>query len=242
MKETRIYIDKSDLAQAFSEFLIQEIESSSAINIAISGGSTPKVIFDYLSTHYPEKEYWSKVKFFWVDERCVDPSDEQSNFRMTKAHLFDNIEIPQENIFRIKGEDEPMKEANRYSNLLDELLDCKEDIPAFDLVILGMGDDGHTASIFPHEIELFYDDSNCVVATHPQSGQKRISISGKLINNATKVAVLATGATKSSRIKEVFAKKKSAETLPIALVNPDSNNLIWFLDKDASSGVVFINR
>ncbi|HHX31596.1 MAG TPA: 6-phosphogluconolactonase, partial [Bacteroidales bacterium] len=196
---------------------------------------TPKSLFDYWSS-LPEGEIdWTKIKFFWGDERCVAPEDSESNFKMTKEHLFNNINIPKENIFRIKGENNPTDEAKRYGELLNSELEQHNGTPIFDIVILGMGDDGHTASIFPHEIELWNNKNNCVTATHPDSGQIRVSITGKVINAAKNVVFLVTGKNKAEKVKEVIEQPEVAEKkYPAALVQPDSDNLYWYLDEAAA--------
>ena len=184
---------KQEVAQDFSKFLIDFAQDRDKITVALSGGSTPKVIFDILAADFGNEVEWSKFYFFWGDERCVPPTDEQSNYKMTVDHLFSKIDIPERNIFRIQGENDPELEALRYSAVLEKELRLENEVPQFDLVILGMGDDGHTASIFPHEIELWDASESCAVATHPDSGQKRVTISGDVINNASAVAFLVTG-------------------------------------------------
>ena len=232
--EIRTYKSKGDLAEAFSLFFKSVVQSDQKTNVALSGGSTPKLIFDYLAAHFSKEINWNLVNFFWVDERCVPPSDSESNFKMTVDHLLSKLDIPEENIFRIKGEAEPLEEANRYAELLQENLELLNDVPVFDLILLGMGDDGHTASIFPHEIELWNSDKNCEVAIHPESGQKRITLTGKVINNAESVVFLVTGENKASKVREVTRKQGDYKNYPAALVNPNTPNLIWFLDQEAA--------
>ena len=154
---------------------------------------------------------------------------------MTVEHLFSKIEVPEENINRILGEKDPVSEAMRYANLLEIDLHRVEGVPQFDLVILGMGDDGHTASIFPHEIELWDAEDHCVVATHPDSGQKRVSINGKVINTAKEVAFLVTGASKAEKVEAVVEKTEGSDAYPASLVNPSTGNLVWFLDEEAAA-------
>ncbi|MEM6865907.1 MAG: 6-phosphogluconolactonase, partial [Bacteroidota bacterium] len=204
--ELKIYKDKVEVAREFSSYFAEFVEGKPQVQVALSGGSTPKVVFDVLAADYGQKMDWSKVHFYWGDERCVPPADEESNFRMTVDHLFSKIEVPKENIHRILGENDPNSEAMRYANLLEINLDRVEGIPEFDLVILGMGDDGHTASIFPHEIDLWHAEDHCVVATHPETGQKRVSINGKVINRAKEVVFLVTGKGKAEKVKAIAQK------------------------------------
>jgi len=233
--EIKVFKDKQEVAKEFSAYLANLVKEKDRCHIALSGGSTPKIVFDVLASDYGDSLDWSKVHFYWGDERCVPPTDEQSNYKMTVEHLFSKIKVPQGNIHRILGEADPLGEAMRYANLLEINLDRVEGVPQFDLVILGMGDDGHTASVFPHEIQLWDAEDHCVVATHPDSGQKRVSINGKVINTAKEVAFLVTGSSKALKVDEIHNKKKGFEKYPASLVRPSSGKLIWFMDKDAAS-------
>lgn len=234
----KIFKSKEELAAYFSDYLYELNQKHEKLNIALSGGSTPKVVFDHLSLNYRDKMDWSKMHFFWGDERCVPPEDEQSNYAMTKHHLFSKITIPEENINRILGESEPSAEAMRYANLLDYKLNTSNDLPEFDLVILGMGDDGHTASIFPHEIKLWDYKDHCAVAKHPESGQRRVSINGQVINNAQEVVFLVTGINKSKKVKEIHKQTAGYMNYPASLVKPVSGNLKWLLDEAAASEIM----
>lgn len=233
--DIQIFESLKELNQSFTEWLQEILKKKKSITVALSGGSTPKSLFNYWS-ELPEGEIeWTKIKFFWGDERCVPPSDDQSNYKMTNDHLFNKVNIPKENIFRIKGENSPSSEAYEYSDLLNQNIKVVDNIPVFDIIILGMGDDGHTASIFPHEIELWNSSRNCVVATHPESGQKRVSITGRVINAADNVVFLVTGENKADKIKEIIENPlESEKKYPAALVQPESGNLIWFIDNKAA--------
>lgn len=233
MKYIRTYKDKNEVAGAFAAYFAGLAATNEDFHVALSGGSTPKVLFDLLAADYGTTIDWNKIHFYWGDERCVPPEDADSNYGMTVAHLFSKIEVPKANIHRILGEAQPTREAMRYANLLEINLDRVEGIPQFDLVILGMGDDGHTASIFPHEIELWEARDHCVVATHPDSGQQRISINGKVINTAKTVAFLVTGTNKAEKVNEIINKKAGSEHYPASLVQPKSGELFWFLDHEA---------
>ena len=233
--EVRTYKDKTAVAKQFSAYFAKAVKGKKQFHVALSGGSTPKLIFDVLASEYGKEIDWSSVHFYWGDERCVPPTDDQSNYKMTVDHLFSKVDVPEENIHRVLGENDPNREAMRYANLLEINLDRKDGIPQFDLVLLGMGDDGHTASIFPHEIDLWNSDDHCVVATHPESGQKRVSINGKVINKAKSVIFLVTGASKSEKVEEIHLRKGNYKDYPATLVNPESESLLWFMDKDAAS-------
>lgn len=235
--QLKIYDTKQQVAERFATYLADFIVPRKKVHIALSGGSTPKIVFDELAAHYTDKIDWQNVHFYWGDERCVPPEDADSNYKMTVEHLLSKIDVPEENIHRIKGENSPQYEAERYSYLLDKELPKSNEIPKFDLVILGMGDDGHTASIFPHEIKLWYSENNCEVATHPDSGQKRVSLTGNIINNAEAVVFLVTGESKVEKVKEIINKEGDYKNYPASLVVPRSGNLFWFLDSAAALGV-----
>jgi 6-phosphogluconolactonase len=235
--QARIYNTKQQVAEKFSAFFKDEAKKQDAFHVALSGGSTPKIVFDYLASHFGAEIDWSKVFFYWGDERCVHPTDEESNYKMTVTHLLSKIEIPAGNIFRILGENDPENEAIRYSDVLEKNLPNEGGTPKFDLVILGMGDDGHTASVFPHEITLWDADVNCVVAIHPESGQRRVSITGKIINNSEVVAFLVTGSSKAEKVNDIIRPKADTTVYPASLVKPNSKKLIWFLDAVAAKGL-----
>jgi len=225
-----------------SEFLgnfwkqkIDELKSNKFYSIALSGGNTPIKIFNYLSENFNDKIDWSRIKFFWGDERCVPPSNNDSNYKLANDYLFRNINLDESNIFRIKGESDPIEETKSYSKILEANLPNVNGYPKFDFIMLGLGEDGHTASIFPHEIELFNSPNYCEVAVHPVSGQKRITITGNIINNAETVVIVAVGKSKADRIFEIISKTEIANNYPASLVNPINGIVNWFLDVESSS-------
>lgn len=230
------YTDKNEVAAAFSKYIAQIIiDSSTPVHIALSGGSTPKVVFDYLAANYKDSIEWSKVHLYWGDERCVPPTDAESNYKMTVDHLLSKITIPADNIHRVLGEMEPKDAAKVYQEVLDTTIPKANGMPQFDVVILGMGDDGHTASIFPHEISLWDAPQTCVVAVHPESGQRRVSLSGGVINNAKNVVFLVTGAGKKEKVTEIINQTGAFNNYPANLVKPTHGELVWFLDTAAAA-------
>lgn len=236
-----IYPTKNEVAKEFCFFLAKWLKDKKSVHIALSGGSTPKIIFKELSIAGKYAINWNEVHLYWGDERCVPPDDDLSNYRMTKDFLLDNIDIPGDNIHRILGENDPRKEVLRYGQELQRNLPVQDGIPKFDMVLLGMGEDGHTASIFPHEIHLWDSDQNCELAVHPDSGQKRITITGRIINHSKNVVFLVTGAGKKEKVAEILGKKGRYKQYPAALVRPHDGNLYWFLDAQAASGIRDIN-
>lgn len=234
----KTYDDSAAVAQAFASDLLQLAkQNTTPIHIALSGGSTPAILFDILAADYAQEMPWSKLHFWWGDERCVPPTDEQSNYKMTFDHLLSKVEMPEANIHRVKGELDPEVANENYITAIKAEVPFNAGLPVFDLIILGMGADGHTASIFPHEIELLESDQICAVATHPESGQKRVSLTGKVINNANAVSFLVTGSSKADRIDEIFNKKAGYEKLPSSYIKPVNGELNFYFDKAAAVNI-----
>lgn len=230
-----IFEDKNKLVYGFTEFFLKLVSSSNTdVHIALSGGNTPKSWFDHLANNHKNDIAWNKIHLYWGDERCVPPEHPESNFGMTKHHLLDLISIPERNIHRIRGEHEPGAEAKRYEA---EIISNLGENPVFNLIILGMGDDGHTASIFPHEIALWNSPALTAIATHPATGQNRISLTGNVINNAASVAFLVSGQSKWEKVRDIILQKPGSDNYPAGLVNLENGSLYWFLDKDAARGI-----
>ncbi|MFA5815601.1 MAG: 6-phosphogluconolactonase [Bacteroidales bacterium] len=206
-------------------------------SIALSGGSTPKAIFKLITAHYKNKIDWSKVLIFWGDERCVPPTDEESNYRMTYETLLKHINFPKLNFCRIHGENNPDTEVKRYSEIVDTMLPHVNNIPQFDLILLGLGEDGHTASIFPYNINLFKSDKLFEISEHPVTQQKRITATGILINNAKEVCFIVTGSGKAQRVAQILQRKEGWQELPASQVDPADGQMVWMMDQDAGIGI-----
>ena len=229
----QIFDTKDELARQFGNFLIALCKQQEIVNIALSGGNTPKAIFDLLSIEFKHIIEWHKIRLFWVDERCVEPTHPDSNYGMTRIHLLDNVSIPYENVFRIPAELEPEKAVLHYSECLKSNLPQKNNLPYFNLTILGMGDDGHTASIFPDEMYLWNSHNLCEVAPHPQTGQKRITLTGSIINNSSQIVFLVTGKNKAMISNEILTKTGGYMSYPASLVR--QKRATWFMDAEAAS-------
>uniref|UniRef100_UPI003216216B 6-phosphogluconolactonase n=1 Tax=uncultured Draconibacterium sp. TaxID=1573823 RepID=UPI003216216B len=237
--EVRIYSKPKKVYNAIAKEILKLTQNSTQeiFDIALSGGNSPKGLFKKLSSKYADEIQWKRIRFWWGDERCVSPDDEQSNYKMTFENLFSKITIPEENIHRIKGEADPEEEAIRYSKEIEELLNSRGKNPVFDIIILGLGDDGHTASIFPDKLELFEHEHSCAVAQHPVTGQKRITLTGNVLNNANQVFFLVTGENKAMRVAEIMNDNDAAKLLPAYYISPQNGELIWFLDEPAAVGI-----
>ena len=237
--EVKIYSTSQEVFKAIAEEILHLTQNSRQLlfHVALSGGSTPKGLFKTLSKEYSESIPWNRIHFWWGDERCVLPNNEESNYKMTVDNLLSKISISNENIHRIKGENIPEEEAIRYSTEINTQLNHRGDNPVFDLLILGIGDDGHTASIFPDKLELFENEEICTVTKHPITGQNRITVTGHVLNNATRILFLVTGENKAMRISEIMNDSEEAKSLPAYYISPKNGKLIWFLDEAAASKI-----
>lgn len=238
MKKENLPIFKSpeDLANVFADKLMDWIKTHSEekFHLAISGGKTPDILFSVLAKKYARSVLWQKVHFWWVDERMVPPTDAESNFGVVQQLLFHKISIPKANIHRIEGENVPEAEALSYSAQIQQSLPQFKSWPVFDLILLGMGDDGHTASIFPNQMELLHSEEICNVATHPASGQKRVTLTGKAINQARKICFMVTGRGKAMRLSEIVNNQEKATQLPASHIHPTNGILEWYIDEAAA--------
>jgi 6-phosphogluconolactonase len=238
-KIVKIFPTPKELAETFAgemaHMIIQSAKKKKLFNVALSGGSTPELLFTVLGENYARSVPWQYVHLFWGDERCVPPENIESNYGMTRRMLLSTIEIPTINIHRIRGEDDPVTEAVRYSDELSLHTLKRDSIPLFDLVLLGLGEDGHTASIFPGQMELMESEKTCAVAVHPVTKQKRITITGRVINNAEQVTFLVTGKKKEDIVEKIVKRRPSAENFPASYIVPVYGRLSWFLDSDAGN-------
>jgi 6-phosphogluconolactonase len=233
-----IFPSLAELTAYFSSRVAENLATKKPgqyLSIALSGGSTPKSIFRIIADKHRPMIDWSRIVLFWGDERCVPHSDPESNYRMTYENLFRHLNFPKLNFCRIDGENVPEEEAKRYSERVDIMLPHANGLPQFDMMMLGLGDDGHTASIFPYNIGLFGSENLFETSVHPVTGQKRITATGKLINNSREICFLVTGTEKAHIVATVLLKKEGWEKLPASLVHPADGRVIWLLDRKAAA-------
>jgi 6-phosphogluconolactonase len=233
-----VFENKQQVAKRFADYFIEIVrQKDDDFFVCLSGGSTPKLFFQELANNYSGAADWNKIHFFWGDERCVPPDDAQSNYGMTNENLFIPLKIEQKNIHRIRGEKSPFVESSRYGEELMHYVPKNFGFPRFDFVILGLGEDGHTASIFPDQLHLLISGRLCEVATHPESGQKRITLTATVLNNAENIAFLATGEAKAEKISEIINQKKDFQHYPASHIRPIDGTLQWFIDKEAAKQI-----
>jgi 6-phosphogluconolactonase len=228
--------DAQAAATACAHHVIHLLEEALAgqetATLAISGGSSPKLMFDVLAaTAFP----WDKVHLFWVDERCVPPTDEQSNYKMANEHLIKLAHIPPYNAHRVLGEIAPAKAAARYT---DDIVDFfgleKGQMPRFDVVHLGMGPDAHTASLFPGE-PLIDDRERIAEATRVEKFQQwRVTLLPGVLLAAKHTVFLVAGADKAAAVRAVFAEEYDPKRYPAQILAHQGRGVTWFLDEAAS--------
>jgi 6-phosphogluconolactonase len=232
----RTFSSMPELARGFCEFLKDDCFKRLSINkeyfIALAGGSTPRSVFEILAMEYKTKIPWQQLHFCWGDERCVPPNHPESNYGMAREILIDQVPVPSENIHRIRGEDDPEGEAKRYGNLLLERLPISNKLPEFDLIMLGMGEDGHTASIFPDRIDLLKTEKPCAVSLHPKTGQKRITLTGPAILNARTILFMVGGRSKQFMMNKLLAGGEEARNYPAWHIGQGPRTK-WYCDRDA---------
>lgn len=235
-KNISVFNNIDAMADSFFDFFKDEYlkaqEEKRKYNIALSGGNTPLLIFQHLVHKRFVDLKLDNLHIYWSDERCVPPDNKDSNYGNIWNTILRYLEIPEENIHRIFGENEPIAECQRYSEIILENLPIENSLPVFDIMLLGLGEDGHTASIFPDGLDKLDTNELCYKAFHPISKQIRITFSLKLINNSRNIIFLVTGKSKSKIVKQIL--RKNTGELPSEFVNPGTGKLMWFLDKDAA--------
>lgn len=241
--DLRISPDGTAVARAFADHLVEKLAAKKIgpLFLALSGGSTPKLLFKLLASEYKDKLDWSRMHFFWGDERCVPHDDEESNFGVVKELLFDHVPVVWSQVHAVDTTKSPEDAAAAYGELMMKILPSNSDgLPIMDINMLGMGGDGHTASIFPSNMDdLLADKRVCAVATHPESGQKRVTMTGPVLNASDEVAFLITGNGKTQRMAQILNQEPGAKRFPVAHIKPASGKLLWFLDEAAAAEVGF---
>lgn len=216
--KTHINHEPESVAESVARLIVSKVKQKEGtlehFNLAISGGNTPNILFRMLADEYAGQIDWNTLRIFWVDERCVDPADKESNYGNVHKILLENVPLPPENIFNIRGDNNPSDEVVRYRQVLKKELPEKNGFPVFDMILLGMGDDGHTASIFPDNLELIHSAQTVEAALHPHSGQYRITLTGNVICNAKQVIFLITGNSKAEIIESILNEKGDFERFP----------------------------
>ena len=235
----RIFDDVGNVAEAAANGFIavarEAIAERGRFTVALAGGSTPKRAYELLAGEdYKSQIDWLKVHVFFGDERSVPPDDAESNYRMANEALLARVALPQENIHRINGVGDAVANARLYE---DEIRTYFNDAmrPRLDLVLLGMGEDGHTASLFPGTEALNEREAWVAANWVAKFGTYRITLTAPAINHAAHIVFLVTGESKTERLREVLEGEHDPVRLPAQLIKPVDGSLEWFIDKAAST-------
>lgn len=236
--EIKVVADANELSRVgaaeFEHVVRNAVQARDKFTVSLSGGSTPRGLYSRLaqaSRNLP----WDKIYFFWGDERHVPPDDKDSNYRMVRETLLSQAPILPEHVFRMHAEkSDAARVAEEYERTIQEFFDLKPgELPRFDLVLLGLGPDGHTASLFPESAAL-RERSRLVVANWVEKfGHYRLTFTAPVINNAAEVMFLVSGAEKTAALQSVLYSDASAEEFPAKLVQPRNGRLIWLVDRAA---------
>jgi 6-phosphogluconolactonase len=215
----------------------REASGTGRFSVALSGGSTPKALHNLLAAPpYRDRVDWSKVHFYWGDERTVPPDSPESNFRMARETLLDKVPIREEQIHRIRAELDPATAAALYEDELRQNFHLAVgQLPRLDLIYLGMGPDGHTASLFPHTAALHVTDRLVTANDVPQLNTTRITMTAPVLNNGATVASLVAGQDKAEALAHVLEGPRDPETYPAQLIAPTDGELYWLVDRAAAA-------
>lgn len=249
--QVRVYRDPEELAlkaaRLFARLADQYVIGCGRFTVALSGGSTPKAMFSVLATEpFLDTVPWTSIYFFWGDERCVPPDHPDSNYRMTSETLLSKVPVPPANVFRIPAElPDPDRAAEEYTATLTQFFLAGpganrtgtaplSNVPRFDLVFLGMGPDGHTASLFPHTAALESAEQIAVANYVEKFKTHRITLTAATINNARNVTFLAAGQDKAETLRSVLEGSHQPELYPSQLIRPRNGTLLWLVDEAAA--------
>ena len=245
--DPKICIFDSDnaVAESIAQQLLALSKREESVNISLSGGRTPKHIFSFIAHgEFARQIIWKHLHFWWGDERCVSAMDEQSNYGEARRLLFSQVLIPAENLHPIHGELSPEKACIEFK---DEMTACLpmdtvsgEARPIYDWVILGIGEDGHTASLFPEKTD-YEASQNAVLAYHPETKQARVSLSAPAICAAKHVTYLALGEGKKKIVAAILNNDLSSADFPAAKIKAIQGPTEWYLDEKSASGALMTN-
>lgn len=237
-REVRIFPDLHALSHAAADTVRvlarKAVSDHGRFTAALSGGSTPKELYTLLAERpYRDQIPWKRVHLFWADERCVPPEHVDSNFRLVQEPLLSRVAIPEENVHRIKGERGPDRAASEYEQELKAFFG-EDGFPVMDLIILGVGEDGHTASLFPGSPLIGERDRLAAPVPSGNHEHERVTLTLPVIDHARQVLFLASGAAKQNVIRSLLADG-NPDGLPAGLVRSAMGSSAWYLDKAAAS-------
>jgi 6-phosphogluconolactonase len=232
-----IYPNQSELVNAAAEMIVSTIAEATRARglcaLALSGGNTPRAVYEKLAQeNFRGRIDWQRVHWFWGDERMVPPEHEESNYRMTREALLAHVPAPEGSVHRIKGELSPQDAAHDYREVLEAFFKPKEE--RFDLVLLGLGEDGHTASLFPATTALHETAHDVTEVFVPKFDKWRVTLTLPIINRGRKAAFLTAGKAKAEIVAGVLSLPQPDLKWPASLIQPQSGELVWLLDNEAA--------
>lgn len=241
--EIRIHSDSQAVAAAAAEFILEvgreAVRAKGQFVLALSGGTTPEILYRSLgSPAFAHRFDWSRTIFFFSDERCVPPNDPRSNYALAGKTLFAPLNIPSSQVYRMAGESsDPQAAASEYEQQLRLATNTAPSVlPSLDLILLGLGEDGHTASLFPGSPILRDSRRAMAITQSPKDPPNRLTMTLAAINRASVVLFLTTGSGKAEVVRAILDPKTEAERqFPASLVKPEEGRLIWFLDQAAAA-------
>jgi len=221
-------------ADCFVDIALSSISAQGRFSVALAGGSTPQRTYELLATEeYRNRIAWAKVHIFFSDERCVPPMHADSNYRMADKAMISLLPIPSQNVHRMAGEGDAIANASLYEDDLRTFFDGAL-WPRFDLVLLGMGDDGHTASLFPGTRALSEGEAWVIANWVEKLNRYRITLTPPAINHAANIIFLVTGAGKAERLPQVLRGARDPQKLPSQLIQPVNGSPVWLVDRAAA--------
>jgi 6-phosphogluconolactonase len=240
--DIRVFDDVEALSVAAAKAIVERSGRAEAEHgqfyVALSGGGTPSRLYHLLSqAPFREQVPWHSTQVFWGDERCVAPDDPESNYRQARDAFLSRVPVPQENVHRVRGELSPQEAAIEYASLLKRYAEPPSEWPRFDLVLLGMGEDGHTASLFPGSTVEVSKPTMAVRGDYQGRPAWRVTLTPPVLNAAAAVIFLVTGTAKASTLARVLQGEYSPQTLPSQRIRPSAGELIWLVDREAAAGL-----
>jgi 6-phosphogluconolactonase len=237
----RVYADLASLSAGAADVCVEAARAAIAahgrFSVALSGGSTPRSLYQLLAAPpYREQVDWAHTVVCWGDERCVPPDHSESNYRMAREALLFHVPVPASQVFRMPGEAaDPDTGAAQYEQALRRAFALgPAELPRFDLILLGLGPDGHTASLFPHTPALHVSDRLVVANPVEKLNTTRLTLTAPVLNNAARVVFLVAGADKAAPLAAVLEGPRRPDDLPAQLIAPTHGELLWLVDRVAA--------
>ena len=237
--DIRIFKDSEKLSRHAAEIFVEQarqaIHERGLFLVALNGGNTPTRLFQLLATEYRDKVDWNNVHVFWGDERCVSPDDPGSSYGQAREALLSHVPIPDSNIHRVNTRLSPAEAAKDYALALSQFSNPPLPIPRLDLIYLGMGEDGHTASLFPGSTVHATETVIPVTANYQDRPANRVTMTQLVFNQARTIVFMATGEKKAFTLAEVLSDRYNPELYPAQRIDPQDGQLIWLVDEAASN-------